>query len=168
MDTDKAMESFYTSCAVAGPDGCAFWAPTADDIRQNVTALTDLVRKNPIPTHTNSGYGLFEINKLEAALFTSLYFPHASFPVLALGLSELATGSPKILFDLETPPLFKCACDAPERAYASVVDVVAAFFCNDGADIAGDLHSTEEYYSLMKKLSPQWGISWADRRTKCV
>lgn len=168
MDTDKAMESFYTGCAAAGSDGCAFLASTADHIRQNVTALSDFVRISPIPTRTSSGYGLFDINKLEAALFTSLYFPYSAFPALAQGLSELAAGSAAILFDRESPPLYKCACDAPERAYASVVDAAAAFFCNDGVDIAGDLQSTEEYFSLMKKLSPEWGINWAHRRTKCV
>ncbi|KJA21599.1 hypothetical protein HYPSUDRAFT_140328, partial [Hypholoma sublateritium FD-334 SS-4] len=168
MDTDKAMESFYTGCAAAGPDGCAFWAPTTEEIRQNASALSDFVRISPIPTRTSLRYGLFDINKLDAALFTSLYFPYSSFPALAQGLSEVAAGTPKILFDRENLPLYKCACDAPECAYASVVDVAAAFFCNDGVDTPGDLQSTEEYFSLMKKLSPEWGINWAHIRMKCV
>lgn len=125
MDTNKAMESFYTGCAAAGPDGCAFWAPTADDIRQNVTGLSDLVRTKPIPTRTRSGYGLFDINKLDTALFTSLYFPYSAFPTLAQGLSELAGGSAKILFDRESPPLYKCACDARLR----VSSMLRQLFC---------------------------------------
>lgn len=168
LDTDKAMESFYTGCAAAGPDGCPFWAPTADDIRQNLTRISDSLRTNPFPMRTKSGYGLLDINKLQSALFSALYSPYAAFPVIAQGLAELATGSGNIIFNRMNPPLYECACDSPERAFAGVIDSHAAVLCNDGKDIADDLKSTEEYFEMMTKNSPQWGANWGNIRTNCV
>ncbi|KJA18191.1 hypothetical protein HYPSUDRAFT_45508 [Hypholoma sublateritium FD-334 SS-4] len=167
VDAEKVMDSFYTGCAAAGPDGCPFWAPTADDIRQNLTTLSNSLRTNPIPIRTKSGYGLLDINKLQSALFTALYSPYAAFPAIAQGLAELAAGSGKLLFDRMNPPLFECACDSPELPFTSVSDSQAAVACNDGDDVPDDLQSTEAHFAMMRKASP-WGEYWANIRTACV
>jgi hypothetical protein len=43
-------------CADAGPDRCAFWAPSADDIRQNLTNLYDSISVQPVPVKTGDTY----------------------------------------------------------------------------------------------------------------
>lgn len=161
------MESFYTGCAAAGPDGCAFWAPTADDIRQNLTTLSNSLRTNPIPVRTKSGYGLMDINKLQSALFTALYSPYQAFPAIAQGLADLAAGSGKLLFDRMNLPRFECECGSPELPFTGVGDSQIAVACNDGDDVPDDLASTEAHFAMMKKLSP-YGEYWANIRTGCV
>lgn len=161
------MDSFYAGCADAGPDGCAFWAPTPEDIRQNLTTLLDTLNTSPIPMRTKSGYGLLDNSMLRSALFTALYSPYAAFPTIAQGLAELAAGSGKLLFDRMNPPLYECACSAEQRGIASVPDSQAAVLCNDGNDIPDDLKSTEEFYEMMRKSSP-WGDMWANIRMSCM
>ncbi|KAF8959383.1 TAP-like protein-domain-containing protein [Flammula alnicola] len=167
LDTDKVMDSFYTGCAEAGPDSCAFWAPTVDDIRQNLTTLYDSLRSHPMPMRTKSGYGLLDLPMLRSAIFLALYTPYASFPIIAQGLAELATGEGQLLFDRMNRPPFECSCDSPERAFASVPDATAAVLCNDGDDIPGDLESTQKYFDMMTKTS-NWGDIWSNIRISCV
>jgi hypothetical protein len=167
LDTEKVMDSFYTGCADAGPDGCAFWAPTAEDIRQNLTTLLDNLSTSPIPMRTKSGYGLLDNSMLRSALFTALYSPYAAFPAIAQGLAELAAGSGKLLFDRMNPPLYECACSSERRGIDSVPDSQAAVLCNDGADIPDDLKSTEEFYEMMRNSSP-WGDMWVNIRMSCM
>lgn len=162
------MESFYRGCAAAGPDGCAFWAPTAEDIRQNLMTLYDSLRTNPMPIRTTSGYGLLDFNKLYSAIFTALYKPYEAFPVIAQGLANIASGSGKLIFDRMNPPVYECACDSPEGAFTSVVDSQLAVLCNDGIVVLDDLKHTQQYYAEMKKISPFWGEYFAASRATCV
>ncbi|KAF9475282.1 hypothetical protein BDN70DRAFT_898293 [Pholiota conissans] len=167
IDTEKVMDSFYTGCHSAGVDGCAFWAPTPDAIRQNLTTLLDTLSTNPLPMRTNSGYGLLDLDMVRSSLFTALYSPYAAFPTIAQGLAELAAGSGKLLFDRMNPPLYECTCNTEQRDVASVQDSQAAVMCNDGDDIPDDLKSTEEYYKMMQETSP-WGDMWANIRLSCI
>ncbi|KAF8959384.1 Alpha/Beta hydrolase protein [Flammula alnicola] len=165
LDTDKVMDSFYTGCAEAGPDSCAFWAPTADDIRHNLTTLYDSLRSRPIPMRTKSGYGLLDYSVLRSLIFASLYSPYALFPVVARRLAELASGDGQLLFDMMNPPPFECSCDSP--VFATVPDAQAAVLCNDGDDVPGDLESTQKYFDMTTKAS-SWGDIWSNIRIGCV
>ncbi|KAJ6604116.1 Alpha/Beta hydrolase protein [Mycena vulgaris] len=51
-DTDKTLQTFFDSCVAAGPDGCAFYSTTADQIAANVAALTESIRAQPFPVRT--------------------------------------------------------------------------------------------------------------------
>ena len=167
VDVDKVMESFYTGCADAGPHGCPFWAPSPDDIERNLTALYDSLRSRPLPAKTTASYGVFDYSLLRLTVFSSLYFPYASFPFLAKGLAELADGNPQLIFERVKPPPFECSCDSSERAFASVQDSSAAVICNDGVGVPDDLKSTEEYFETMTKVS-SWYEIWAGIRMNCM
>ncbi|KIM42722.1 hypothetical protein M413DRAFT_444393 [Hebeloma cylindrosporum] len=167
LDTDKVMESFYTGCADAGPYLCPFWASSPDDIERNLTALYDSLRSRPLPVKTGASYGIFDYGFLRSIVFSALYNPYSSFPVLARGLAELAAGNPQQLFERVVPPPFECSCDSPERAFASVRDSQAAVLCNDGNDVPEDLKSTEEYFEMLTKAS-SWSEIWARIRVGCI
>jgi hypothetical protein len=108
LDTDKTMESFYTGCADAGPDRCAFWAPSPDDIRQNLTNLYSSISIQPVPVKIGNTYGYIDFKMLHNLIFTNLYFPFATFPLLAQGLAELAAGNGTTIFKMMTPSPFEC------------------------------------------------------------
>jgi len=161
------MESFYTGCADAGPSGCPFWAASPDDIKRNLTGLYDSLRSRPLPVKSAASYGIFDYSLLRITVFSSLYFPYGSFPVLAEGLAELAAGNPQVLFERVKPPPFECSCASPERAFAPVGDSTVAFICNDGVDVPDDLKSFDEYFETMIKVS-SWYEIWAGLRLSCM
>jgi len=160
-DTSKVMESFYTGCTDAGPDRCAFWAPSPDDIRQNLTKLYDSIRIQPVPVKTGNAYGYVDHKMLHGLVFASLYSPVADFPFLAQSLAELAAGNGTV-FDRLTPSPFECSEDSKEFDLATT-----AVLCNDGANRPADLPSTRKYFEMMSNLS-EFGNILASISASCV
>ena len=168
LDTGKTMESFYTGCANAGPERCAFWAPSPDDIRQNLTNLYSSISIQPVPVKVGNTYDYIDYKMLHNLVFTSLYFPVATFRLLAQGLAELAAGNGTTIFKMMTPSPFECSRDSSnKRLEENHSEAQAAILCNDGVDIPADLQSTQKHYEMMSKAS-EFGNRWASIRTRCV
>jgi hypothetical protein len=165
LDTDKAMQSFFDGCAAAGPDDCPFYAPTTEEISQNLTTLYNNIRAKPVPVRTKDSYGLVDYARLRSTIFTSLYSPFATFLPLASGLADLAAGDGKLIFQLlETSP-FQCSCNDQSPEIAG--EAQAAILCNDGADIPEALEDFYEYVVDLTKKST-WGEIWASTRAQCM
>lgn len=167
LDTDKAMDSFFTGCAQAGPYGCRFWAPTPEDIYQNLTKLYSDIRSHPIPVKSDTKYGVFDYSLLRGVVFSALYSPYASFKFLAEGLADLATGKGNVIFDKLTPLPYQCECDPSKGLFSSVIDAQTAILCNDGDDVPDDLKSSEDYFNAIIEGS-SWSEIWARIRLGCA
>ena len=106
------MKSFYTGCAYAGPNLCALWAPSPDDIRQNLTNLYDFISVQPIPVKSGNTCGYVDYKMLHASVFQSLYAPFATYRHLAQGLADLAAGNGTTVLKTMTPSPFECSGDS--------------------------------------------------------
>lgn len=114
IDTDKTLQTFFDQCVAVGPARCPFYAPTADNIARNLTALYDEVRIRPVPVRTPTSYGLINYSRLKFTIFVALYNPFATFLWLASGLADLAARDGPRLFQLLKTPPFQCSCvDSP-------------------------------------------------------
>ncbi|KAF9475280.1 alpha/beta-hydrolase [Pholiota conissans] len=179
-DANKALSSFFTSCAHAGASTCPFWAPTPDAIRTNFTRITESVRARPIPVlipqpselgKSTATYGLLDYPILRQAIFRSIYVPYSLFPLLAKGFAELAEGNGTLLFQRfanggDKPP-FECSCDSEEKhRWDRVMDPSVAIFCNDNPQIPGDLEWAENYFERMVHAS-DWADVWAGSLIAC-
>ena len=167
LDTNKTMESFYTGCADAGPDRCAFWAPSPDDIRQNLTNLYDSISVQPIPVKTGNTYGYVDYKMLHSLVFNSLYSPFATYRRLAQGLADLAAGNGAIVLKAMTPPPFECSGDSSKELERNVLEAQIAVLCNDAANIPADLHSAQKHFEMMSNVS-EFGNIWASIRVRCA
>jgi hypothetical protein len=167
LDIDKTMESFYTGCADAGPDRCAFWAPSPDDIRQNLTNLYDSISVQPVPVKTGDIYGYVDYKMLHFLVFESLYSPFTTYRRLAQGLADLAAGNGTIVLKATTPPPFECSGDSSEDPEQNIFEAQIAILCNDGINIPADLHSIQKHFEMMSNVS-EFGNIWASIRLQCV
>jgi hypothetical protein len=167
LDTDKTMDSFYTGCADAGPDLCAFWAPSPDDIRQNLTNLYESIKVQPVPVKTGNIYGYVDYSMLHSFVFQSLYSPIARFPFLAQGLADLAAGNGTIVLEVMTPPPFECSVDSSKDLEENNLEAHIAIMCNDGADTPADLRSVQKFFEMMSNIS-EFGNIWAANRVRCT
>ena len=161
------MESFYTECADAGPDRCAVWAPSPDDIRQNLTNLYDSINVQPVPGKIGNIYGYVDYKMLHSLVFRSLYSPIASYRRLAQGLADLAAGNGAVVLKEMTPPPFECSGDSSKDLEKNNIEAGIAVICNDGANIPGDLLSAQKHFEMMSNVS-EFGNLWAAIRTQCA
>ena len=161
------MGSFYTGCADAGPDRCAFWAPTPDDIRQNLTNLYDSIKVQPVPVNTGNTYGYVDYTMLHRWVFQSLYFPISTFRPLAQSLADLAAGNGTIVLKAMTPPPFDCSVDSSKDLEENMFEAHIAICCNDGVNIPADVHSAQEHFEMMSNLS-EFGNMMASNRVQCA
>ena len=168
LDTDKAMESFYTGCADAGPDRCAFWAPSSNDIRQNLTNLYDSIRVQPVPVKTGNTYGYVDYKMLHMSVFDSLYSPFAKYRLLAQGLADLAAGNGTIILKAMTPSPFECSGDdSTKDLEKNHLEAQIAILCNDVVNIPADLQSAQKHFEMMSNVS-EFGNLMATVRVRCA
>ena len=161
------MESFYTGCADAGPDRCAFWAPFPDDIRQNLTNLYDSISVQPIPVKTGNTYGYVDYKMLHSFVFDCLYSPFATYRRLAQGLADLAAGNGTIVLKAMALVPFECSKDSSKGLEQNNIEAQMAILCNDGANIPADLHSAQKHFEMMSNAS-EFGNIWAFIRVRCA
>ncbi|PPQ95837.1 hypothetical protein CVT26_015967 [Gymnopilus dilepis] len=167
LDTDKTLETFLTGCVEAGPEDCAFWAPTPKDINNNLTTLYDSLRSRPLPIKTDQTYGVLEYGHLKAFVLAALYSPYALYPALAQALARLAAGDGSLLFSFLFPPPYQCACGPSEAPYDNLREAQISILCNDGDDVPDDLESSQKYFEELYESS-DWAEMWARIRLDCV
>ncbi|KAJ7240020.1 Alpha/Beta hydrolase protein, partial [Mycena rebaudengoi] len=160
MDTEKTWESFVDGCVAAGPDTCAFYAPTADALMEKVNRIYDSIRLRPIPVRTNTSYGLVDYSLLRNVIFDSLFSPYATFVPLARALADLNEGNGTALFSMAETPSFKCECDSLEYSFDLNPEAETAVLCNDGKQIPSTYEDAEKHYLEMSKTS-SWADVWA-------
>lgn len=165
LDADKALQSFFDGCAAAGPEGCAFCAPTPDEIAQNLAALYESVRARPLPVRTESRYGLVDFDLLRRVLFDTLHFPWTRLAPAAEMLAALSRGDGSPLLDL-VDTQFECSCDPTDHQFDAVVDSELAIHCNDGGAVPSGFDNAQQHYDDMVQIS-SWGSLGASIRISC-
>jgi len=157
-DTDKALESFFEGCSEVGPEACPFYAPSPSEIKQNLMALFESLRINPIPVQKGETYGIMDYQALRKGIFTALYKPYRYFPIMAQGLAELAAGDGSRLLEVWHEPAFQCPCNSNgDVGRTFQKDALNTILCNDNAGIPSDLEWAKGYYDMMVNAS-----HWAD------
>ncbi|KAJ7704978.1 TAP-like protein-domain-containing protein [Mycena rosella] len=153
-DTEKAWSTFLDGCVAAGPAGCPFFSPTAAEISENVDKLYASLRSHPIPVRTPTSFGLVEYSMLRHAIFQSLYFPYATFPLLAQAIADLAAGNATALFKMSEKPPFECDYDESQNRFEPVGEGGDAVLCNDGQRIPWAYEDFVAHYAIMSETSP--------------
>jgi hypothetical protein len=151
--------TFIDGCVAAGPEGCAFYAPTSAEISDKVDEIYASLRARPIPVRTNTSFGVVDYSMLRRAIFLSIYSPCALFPTLAQGLADLSAGNGTV-FKMSEQPAFECACDPSEYRFESIREAGAAVFCNDGKQISPEYEDVLAHYQELSKSSG-WADIWA-------
>ncbi|KAJ7785021.1 TAP-like protein-domain-containing protein [Mycena maculata] len=167
VDTEKTWGAFVDGCVAAGPQGCAFFSPTATELEANVVKIYASLRARPIPVRTNTSFGVVDYSMMRSVIFQSLYSPYAKFPVLAQALAELSAGNGTALFKMSERAAFKCGCDLSEFRFETVFDGGIAVRCNDGKRMPGSYEDVLEHYQNMSKLS-SWADVWQSLRLACA
>ncbi|KAK0202252.1 TAP-like protein-domain-containing protein [Desarmillaria ectypa] len=157
-DTDKDMQSFFDGCVAAGPDACAFYAPTAQEISNNLNSLYDSLLTQPVPVVTPSFYGIVDYAVLRTAVRFSLYQPYALFSTLAEGLADLAAGNGSIIYGIQAQ-----TSGDTSSVYDHSFDAEIAISCSDAVENTDSVADLFAYWDSIKGLSSFADILFAQR-----
>ncbi|KAJ7019491.1 TAP-like protein-domain-containing protein [Mycena alexandri] len=167
MDTDKTLQTFFDGCVAAGPDGCAFYAPTASEIASNLDALTESIRAEPFPVLTSLSHGIVDYSFFRNYIFAALYSPYNAFVGFAHGLAQLSAGNATEAYTANQVPEFECDCDAPATAFTqNIYESQIVTSCGDASVANDSITDLREFYANEAKLSSFADI-WALWRVHC-
>ncbi len=152
------MQSFFDGCVAAGPEACAFYAPTSEEISNNLDSLYESLRAQPVPVVTPSFYGVVDYAVLRTAVRSSLYQPYALFSTLAEGLAGLAAGNGSIIYGMQAQ-----TNDDTSSVYENSLDAGIAIFCSDALKNTDSVADLFAYWDSIKGLSVFADILFSQR-----
>ncbi|PBK63026.1 alpha/beta-hydrolase [Armillaria solidipes] len=157
-DTDKDVQSFFDGCVAAGPEACAFYAPTSEEISNKLDSLYESLRAQPVPVVTPSFYGVVDYAVLRTAVMSSLYQPYALFSTLAEGLAGLAAGNGSIIYGMQAQ-----TSDDTSSVYDNALDAEIAISCSDALKNTDSVADLFAYWDSIKGLSAFADILFTER-----
>ncbi|KAJ6602330.1 Alpha/Beta hydrolase protein [Mycena sp. CBHHK59/15] len=153
-DTNKALQTFFDGCAAAGPDDCAFYAPSADEIAANLDSLINSIRAQPFPVLTEISHGTVDFSFLRNYIFASLYSPYNSFQSFAQGLADLAVGNATSVYTANQVAEAECECNnTASTLHANTYEAMITIACGDGSPVTDSPAELEAFYLNEAKLS---------------
>lgn len=172
-DTEKVVKSFYTSCLLAGPEQCplATHASSANDIEERAQKIIKSLYHHPIALSSPHGPELFTYTDMKSIIFGALYTPVSSFGYVARILAAVEHGGGDILdqvaLSLHDQRTYTCRTDPLDNLESSVPQ--EAILCGDGTDqTALDQDTFEDYWQLLRGISPAAGSTWSTLKMKCA
>ncbi|KAI1401594.1 TAP-like protein-domain-containing protein [Hypoxylon fuscum] len=173
QDTQKDYDTFYTSC-FEFRGNCALYQPNDTSgaaIRQRVEAFLGQLRESPAQVVSGSRIESITANDVLGIIFSGLYQPLQTFPLIAAGLAQAMAGNFSAVYaSLGLPGSSAAYCPNPlPRAYTWSQDVLLAVACGDGVP---QTHSTTAdflaYLAELKMQAPDFAASWAQIRIVCA
>jgi hypothetical protein len=133
---------------------CAFYKPTAAEIAERLTTLTESVRRTPIPALASTGYGLVDYSLLRNTIFKSLYAPYEWFPALAQGMAALEKGNGTTLYSISVQQDTPFQDDCTTNSTATPTDDAAiAIQCGDAAEVKDSVQEVTDFYRNAARTS---------------
>ncbi|KAJ6492311.1 TAP-like protein-domain-containing protein [Mycena sanguinolenta] len=132
VDVNGSMQAFFDGCYEAGPDNCAFYAPSSSEITAKLDALTSSVKEQPIPVVTPDAHVVVDFTFLRNAIWAALFAPYdpaIGFVPLAQALAALAEGNATVLYDLLPVPTFECPTSPPPPFHLNNFESYTAIAC---------------------------------------
>ncbi len=149
-DAEKDMQSFFDGCVAAGPDGCAFYASTSEEISSNRDAIYVSLLTEPVPViiPSTSFYGVVDYAALQNAVRNALTQPYAIFSILAEGLAGLAVWNGSIIYEMQA-----MAYD-PFSVYNNFWEAEMAISCSDAMNNTESIADLFAYWDSIQGILP--------------
>ncbi|KAJ6473851.1 TAP-like protein-domain-containing protein [Mycena sanguinolenta] len=156
VDVNGSMQAFFDGCYEAGPDNCAFYAPSSSEITAKLDALTSSIKEEPILVVTPDAHLVVDFTFLRNVIWAALFAPYdpaIGFVPLAQALTALAEGNATVLYDLLPVPTFECPTSPPPPFHLNNFESYTAIACGDSISVNDTVAQLEEYYLNAAKVS---------------
>jgi hypothetical protein len=156
------MQAFFDQCAASSPQECAFYSPTASEIKSRLDNLYLTIKAQPIAVQMTTGYGYdyVDYSTLRNAVYWTLISPYALSAPLAQALKDLEQGNGTGIVNLSrNDTKLDCNCGQTTVTYPVAAEVAQAILCGDGTPPKEN--STSAFYQKYLMMVEDWS-SFAD------
>lgn len=182
-DADAVMEAFYSLCHKAGPERCALYDSSPENIKERHITVLERLRVQPViympPTATDSTLPeIVTYSKIRKLAATALYRPNFYFTHLAeiLAALEDGDGAPYYAFVTRHGMPFSNVCSiedppATEPLTADAEgsdDAFPTILCADGKPLDKDPRHFQAYVNEMGVISKASGAIVVHDRIACA
>ncbi|KAL0580849.1 hypothetical protein V5O48_001141 [Marasmius crinis-equi] len=165
-DADKTLQVFFQMCNEAGPDSCAFYEDSVEVMQSKLERIYAKLLHSPILVPTNTSYTLLDYGRVHPVIIAPYLYDPTQWRPLATLLQALDEGNTTVLSSAFTEAPFECDCDPGERGFDPNPESEAAYICNDGDPVPGDLEAAQAHYRRGVEFS-SFGSVWASLRIAC-
>lgn len=181
-DTDKVMQAFFDLCHRAGPDVCAFYAPSPDAIKTRLEALFASLKVRPVVVPVDKDLGpeipdIVTYSRMRKVLSSTLYQPQRAFPRFAKTLLALENGNGRPFYEQTSGrEQFAAVCQAETTPPTTpltgfdegTADAFGAVMCSDSVPILNDVEDFVQLIDDYQKMSYAAGATNANFPIACV
>lgn len=160
--SNRAIDAFFVQCAAAGPEHCAFAAPTADETSARFDTLMAQLRAEPATVTGPTGTLTITYSLVAFLVWNTLYLT-PSWGTLADGLHHLAEGN-VAGFIAAMPGLLGSALPTD---YVNTFEAQWAINCVD-TDNPGDPAQYQAIAHSADERSPYFGSLWLYQSLPCA
>lgn len=181
-DTDKVMQAFFDLCHRAGPDVCAFYAPSPDAIKTRLEVLFTSLRVHPVVVPADKELGpeipdIVTYSRVRKVLSSTLYQPQRSFPRFAKTLLALENGDGRPFYEQTSgKEQFAAVCQAetippttPLTGFdEGTEDAFGAVMCSDSVPLPDTVDGFVQIVKDYEQMSYAAGATNANFPIACV
>ncbi|KAJ4372202.1 hypothetical protein N0V83_003976 [Neocucurbitaria cava] len=176
-DTEKAMHSFYTFCHHAGPEVCPLATAngTSSDVEARFQKIVQSLYHKPLILNSPQGPEILTFSDVKLLIFSAVYQPMGSFPLIARLLAAIEAGEGEILdqlsFAYRNGHVYHCPVNGSTSPAPKLMSPVAQFaiLCGDGIDQSHlAIDDFVEYWNLLESISPTAASVWSMLRMHCA
>ncbi|KAJ5730859.1 uncharacterized protein N7483_005367 [Penicillium malachiteum] len=164
QDSDGALNTFFENCHEAGPQSCPFASDDLQDLKDRFQRVLEDLKRSPlaVPASKSRGPEIVTYSDIHTLVFSSLYSPVDSYPLVAQVFTDLSQRNGSSAAD------FKAYARKEGIDEKHAKEVLSSVLCTDGADFRG--MNKSEYREYLKALEDQGhfiGDDWAALRLSC-
>ncbi|KAI9761942.1 MAG: cytoskeletal protein binding protein [Chaenotheca gracillima] len=184
MDTDAILDQFCKYCHEAGPERCALYSDSPDDIKIWFNSIVTSMKGNPLPVEALGGRGpdVITYSDVRGLIKDSVYKPVERFSSMAQLMVDVSSGNGSSFADHKAKELWSVSCSSikpdqyggllPEQCRIrqdSRPEVNSGILCADGesiSEMSPELY--KDYWKFLRGQSALIGDFWAEIRMSCV
>ena len=173
INNEAVIDSLFTFCHQAGPNGCALYESTPAAIRKRFFAVLESVKKAPVAIPLATPPLVVSYLDLVGMLNINAYSPINGYPYVVAAIRAIETANQTLLAELapifSTPAVCDCSQPAPALPLpANNYDTLHAVACGDADPQTFDRAAYKKFFKDVVRVAPTAGPIWATYHLECT
>lgn len=168
LDNKAIIDSIFTFCHQAGPEGCALYESTPAAIRDRFFGVLESVKQAPVPNPHAKPPSVVTYKDLVSMITVNIYAPILGHPYIVATINAIETGNQTALAELVAGTA-ACDCASPATPPKNNnIDLLHAVGCGDADPQTYDCAAYQAFFADLTRVAPTVGPFWVVLHLECT